>query len=86
MSDSDDAHSEANKISSETETSQIHSDNVHVLNELLCFVQFHIHRSTRNNIAEVVLRHFSEPEINGAKDMLVYKYAELIDYKIKKEA
>lgn len=84
MNDSGEAQSEANKGSSETELSGSHSDGEYVLNELLCFVQFHIHRSTRNNIAEVVLRHFSEPEITVAKEILVYKYDELISHKIKK--
>lgn len=84
MSDSEDVQSEANKGSNETGTFDSHSDGAYVLNELLCFVQFHIHRTTRNNIAEVVLRHFSEPEIIVAKDILVNKYDELISHKIMK--
>ena len=54
-----------------------------VLNELLCYVQYHIKRTVNDNIVEVIARHFSLEEIANAKDILKGNYSSVIGHILK---
>ena len=41
-----------------------------VLNEMLCYMQYHLKRTVQNNAIEAVSRHFSQDEVNEAKNCL----------------
>ena len=41
-----------------------------VLNEMLCYMQYHLKRTVQNNVIEAVSRHFSQDEVNEAKNCL----------------
>ena len=41
-----------------------------VLNEMLCYMQYHLKRTVKNNVIEAVSRHFSQDEVNEAKNCL----------------
>ena len=54
-----------------------------ILNELLCYVQYHIKRTANDNIAEVLARHFSLEEITSAKDLLKDNYGHVVGHILK---
>ena len=54
-----------------------------IINELLCFVQYHMHRSPRDNIAEVIYRFYDVEEIIKAKDALAVNYQGQFTYELK---
>ena len=41
-----------------------------VLNEMLCYMQSNLKRTVKNNVIEAVSRHFSQEEVNEAKNCL----------------
>ena len=45
-----------------------------IVNELLCYVQFHMRQTAKDNIAEVIKRFYSEEEVLVARDVLLKAY------------
>ena len=54
-----------------------------VINEMLCYIQFHIKRTPMDNIGEVLKRFYSEEEVTIARDVLIEHYSEIYDYDMK---
>ena len=49
-----------------------------IMNELLCFVQFHMKRSVITNIVEVISRYYSWDEISFARELLINHYGDCV--------
>ena len=54
-----------------------------VLSELLCYVQYHMKRTTHINISEIVANHFSFEEISQARDILIANYEDEVGHLLK---
>ena len=54
-----------------------------VLSELLCYMQYHMKRTTHVNITEVIANHFSLEEITEARDILVANYDDKVAHLLK---
>lgn len=54
-----------------------------VINELLCYVQFHVQRSTKENIAACVGRFYSLERVVEARDLLSRMYDSKLSTKLK---
>ena len=54
-----------------------------IVNELLCYVQFYMHRSPKDNIAEVINRFYSDEEVITAKDILDDNYQGCFTHELK---
>lgn len=54
-----------------------------ILNELLCYMQYHMKRTTHVNITEVIASHFSLEEVIQARDILIGNYDDKIGHLLK---
>ena len=85
-----DNHTDEKSNSGDEETENDENDDTEnsnnenlIINELLCYAQFHLHQAPRENIEQVITRHFSQVEILKAKNTLAKNYKDCFSYELK---
>ena len=54
-----------------------------IISELLCYTQYHINRTAKENIGEVLKRFYGDEEVFTARDVLISHYNASFEYEMK---
>ena len=79
----DNAAAASNTSSNERAEPGSNKPPIAIINELLCYTQYHMNRTAKVNIGEVLKRFYGDEEVLLARDVLITHYSESFEYDMK---